>query len=114
MRTKEISNKNMADLLKEISKLMLFRKEETLCQKIQEKGFKGWNDYDIEFLNLLYDLHYHPVLSIGGCDLYPYAQEIQIKKEFEEKRAYAIKKLAEEPFSLWFKDVRNFDRKYEL
>lgn len=113
MKTKEISSKDKADLIKKVSKLMLSKKEEKLLQKIQEKGFKDWNDYDIEFLNLLYDLHYHPVLSIGGMDIYPYDQEIQIKKELEEKRVNAIKGLAEEPFSLWFKDVRNYNKKYD-
>ncbi len=108
MKTKEISSKDKSDLIKKVSKLMLSKKEEKLLQKIQEKGFKDWNDYDIEFLNLLSDLHYHPVLSIGGMDIYPYDQEIQIKKELEEKRVNAINRLAEEPFSLWFRDVRNY------
>ena len=114
MRTKEISNKTTADLLKEVSKLMLSKKEEKLLQKIQEKGFKDWNDYDIEFLNLLYDLHYHPVLGIGGMDIYPFEQTTQMGKEFEEKRAYAIKRLAEEPFELWLKDVSNYDKTIKL
>ena len=108
MNTNKISNKEKVELIKKVSKLMLSKKEEKLLQKIQENGFQDWNDYDIEFLNLLYDLHYHPVLSIGGCDIYPYNQEIQIIKETEEKRTNAIKRLAEEPYSLWFKNLRNY------
>ena len=108
MNTNSISNTEKADLFKKVSKLMLSKKEEKLLQKIQEKGFKDWNDYDIEFLNLMYDLHYHPVLSIGGCDIYPYNQEIQIRKETEEKKAHAIKRLDDEPYSLWFKNIRNY------
>ena len=108
MVTIEISNKEKTDLIKKVTRLCLSKKEERLFQKIQEMGFKDWNDYDIEFLNLLYDLHYHPVLSIGGCDIYPYNQEIQIIKETEEKRTNAIKRLAEEPYSLWFKNLRNY------
>jgi len=110
MNTKEISNKDKADLIKKVIKLMLSKKEEKLLQKIQEKGFKLWNDHDIEFLNLIYDLHYYPILGVFGCSLYSSEQEFQIKKETEEKRENAIKRLAEEPFSLWFKDVRNYKR----
>ncbi len=111
---KKVNNINeKADLIKKVSRLYLSKKEERLFQKIQEKGFKEWNDHDIEFLNSLYDLHYHPVLSIGGMDIYPYEQEIQIKKETDEKRVNANKRLAEEPFSLWFKDVRNYNKKYD-
>lgn len=105
---KKYTTKNKADLIKKVCCLMLSKKEEKLQCKIQEKGFKNWNDCDIEFLNLLYDLHYHTVLSIGGCDIYPYEQEMQIIKETEGKRAFAIKRLEEQPFSLWFKDVRNY------
>jgi len=112
MVTIEISNKEKTDLIKKVTRLCLSKKEERLFQKIQEMGFKDWNDYDIEFLNLLYDLHYHPVLSIGGIDIYPYAQELQIRKETEEKKANAIKRLAEVPYSLWFKDVRNYTKNH--
>lgn len=108
MKTDVISNKEKADLIKKLSRLYLSKKEERLFQKIQEKGFKEWNDYDIEFLRLLYDLHYYPILTVGGCDLYPYEQEIQIKKDMEEKRANVIKRFAEVPYALWFKDVRNY------
>jgi len=112
---KKVNNINeKADLIKKVSRLYLSKKEERLFQKIQEKGFKEWNDHDIEFLNLLYDLHHLPVLSIGGCDLYSYAQEIQIRKESEDKRANAMIRLEQEPYSLWFKDVRNYHKKYEL
>jgi len=113
MSAKEISNKDKADLIKKVIKLMLFKKEVKLLQKIQEKGFKLWNDHDIEFLNLLYDLHYFPVLGVFGCSLYSMEQEFQIKKETAEKKANAINRLAEEPFSLWFKDVRNYNKKYD-
>ena len=108
MNTNKISNKEKVELIKKVCRLMLSKKEENLFQKIQEKGFKDWNDYDIEFLNLLYDLHYHPVLSIGGISIYPYDQEVQIEKELEEKKANAIKRLDEEPYSLWFKNLRNY------
>jgi hypothetical protein len=108
MNTNAISNKEKAELVKKVCRLMLSKKEERLFQKIQEKGFKNWNDDDIEFLNLLNDSHYFPILGFCGCSSYPYEQEIQIKKEFEEKRANATKRLAEKPYSLWFKNARNY------
>lgn len=110
---KIITSKDKADLIKKISRLYLSKKEERLFQKIQERGFKLWNVHDMEFLNLLYDLHYHPILGVFGCSLYSSEQEFQIKKETAEKRAHAIKRLTEEPFSLWFKDVRNYHKKYD-
>ena len=112
MKTFEISNKEKTDLIKKVTRLYLSKKEERLFQKIQEKGFKEWDDYDIEFLFLLYDLHYIPVLGVFGCDLYPYEQANQIRKELDEKRANAIKRFEEEPFSLWFKDVRNYTKSH--
>jgi hypothetical protein len=106
MKTYKSKDKDKTDLIQRVSKLSLSKKEDKLIQKILVKGLKNWNDNDIEFLTLLYDLHYYPILSIGGIDISNRPDEI--RREAEVKRENAIKRLIEEPYSLWFKDVRNY------
>jgi hypothetical protein len=103
-----INPKERTELIKKVSRLTLSAKEYRLFQKVLEKGFKNWNDNDIDLLRLLYDLHYYPTLCAFGVDLYPYEQTEQIRREIEEKRAIASKRLKEEPYSMWFKDARNY------
>lgn len=96
------------DVIKNVSGLSLSKKENNLFQKILEKGLKKWNDNDVEFLTLLYDIHLHPVLHLGGMDIYPHEQEIKIKNENRIRQENAFKRLSEEPYSLWFKNARNY------
>lgn len=102
------NKKDTTDLVKKVSKLCLSKKENSLFQKILEKGYRNWNEYDQEFLSLLYELHHHPVLSIGGIDIYPWEQAENIKREVESKREKAFVRLTEEPFSLWIKNLRYY------
>jgi len=108
MKTSIITTKEKTELIKKVSRLFLSKKENNLFQKILEKGSKNWNDNDIEFLMLLYDEHYYPILSMGGMDIYPWEQTEEIKREADAKRENAFKRLSEEPYSLWFKDVRHY------
>jgi hypothetical protein len=71
-------------------------------------GIKDWNETDIEFLTLLYDLHYYPTLYVGGMDIYPSKQTEDIRRETEAKKEKAIIRLTKEPYSLWFKNSRNY------
>ena len=57
---------------------------------------------------LLYDEHYYPILRAFGCELFPHEQTEQIEREIRAKRENAFKRLTEEPYSLWFKDVRHY------
>jgi hypothetical protein len=108
MKTVELKNKDKQDLIKKVSKLYLSKKENNLFGKILVKGIKDWNDNDIEFLTSLYDLHYYPILSAGGMDIYPWAQTEEIRRETEAKKEKAIIRLTKEPYSLWFKNSRNY------
>jgi hypothetical protein len=99
--------KEKTELIKKVSRLYLTKKEDKLFQKILEKGVKNWNDNDIEFLTLLQNIHYHLPLSIGGLDIYGDRTE-QIKMDEDIKRKIALKRLTEEPFSFWLKDVRHY------
>jgi len=103
-----IITKEKTELIKKVSKLSLSAKENKLFQKILGKGIKKWNNKDVEFLTLLYDMHHYPVLSMGVIDIYPYEQHDQIQREAKAKRENAIKRLTEEPYSLWFKDARHY------
>ena len=109
MKPTEFKKKDKLDLIKRVSDLYLTKKEENLFQKILEKGIKDWNENDIEFLMLLYDLHHIPILSVGGLDIYPYAQTEEISRESDAKREAAKIKLTDEPYSLWFKNARNYN-----
>jgi hypothetical protein len=102
--------KEKTELIKKVSNLdtRLSNKEKKLFQKVLEKGTKNWSDYDIEFLILLYDEHYYPTLCAFGIDIYPYEQHEQIRRETMAKQDNARKRLVEEPFSSWFKDVRHY------
>lgn len=102
------NKKDITDLIRKLSGLCLSKKENNLFQKILEKGSKNWNNNDQEFLMLLYDLHHHPVLSIGGLDIYPWEQTLQIQRETKVKRESASKRLTEEPYALWFKNLRYY------
>lgn len=110
MKTTEFSSKERADLVKKVSNLdfRLSKKEKNLFQKILEKGIKNWSENDIEFLSLLHDLHYSIPLGACGLSIYPYEQELQIEREEKEKKDFAMKRLNEEPYSLWFKNARNY------
>jgi hypothetical protein len=102
------NSKEKTDLIKKVSGLCLSKKENNLFQKILEKGSRNWNENDIEFLTLLYDIHYHPILSLGGMDIYPLEQTVQIKRETKVKREKAAIRLTEEPYALWFKNLRYY------
>ena len=110
MKTTELSKNEKADLVKRVSDLdyWLSKKEKNLFQKILEKGIKNWSENDIEFLSLLYNLYYSIPLEACGLSIYPYEQELQIKREEKEKKEFAMNRLNEEPYSLWFKNVRNY------
>lgn len=103
-----ITNKEKRVLIKKMSGLWLSKKENNLFQKILEKGFGDWNENDVEFLTLLCDIHYNPILSFGGMDIYPWGQTVQIQRETKVKRESASKRLTEEPYALWFKNLRNY------
>jgi hypothetical protein len=103
-----MDSKEKAELIKNVSKLSLSGKENKLFQKVIEKGSKNWNDNDIEFLTFLYDLHYNPILSIGGVDIYPWEQTVQIQRETKARREKAAERLTEEPYALWFKNLRYY------
>jgi hypothetical protein len=102
------NTKEKTDLIKKVSRLCLSKKENILFNKILEKGSRNWNDNDQEFLMLLYDLHNHPILSMCGMDIYPWEQAEQIKKEVDNKREKAAIRLTEEPYALWFKNLRYY------
>lgn len=102
------NSKIKTDLIMKLSKLCLSKKENILFHKIVEKGTKNLNDNDLEFLRLLYDLHYHPVFSAGGMDIYPWEQAELLKKEVDNKREKAAARLKEEPYSLWFKNSKHY------
>jgi hypothetical protein len=104
------SSKEKTDLIKKVSSLdaSLSNKEKNLFQKVLEKGFKNWNDCDIEFLTLLYDLHHYSMLRAFGVEICPHEQTEQIEREEKLNRDNARKRLAEEPYSLWFKDIRHY------
>ncbi len=104
----EMNSKEKTELIKKVSGLSLYSKENKLFQKILEKGMKNWNDNDIEFLRLLYDIHHYPTLSAGGIDIYPWEQTEQIRRETKTRQENALKRLSEEPYSLWLKNLRNF------
>ena len=108
MKTIEFKKKDKLDLIRRVSVMNLTKKENILFQKILEKGINEWNENDIPFLMLLYDLHHIPTLSVGGLDIYPYAQTEEIRRESNAKREIAKIKLTEEPFSLWIKNARNY------
>ncbi|HQF37287.1 MAG TPA: hypothetical protein PLL26_06660 [Candidatus Dojkabacteria bacterium] len=110
MKTIELSNKERADLVKKVSSLdfQLSKKEKNLFQKILEKGIKNWSENDIEFISLLYDLHYSIPLGVCGCSIYPYEQEEQIIREEKAKKEFAVNRLNEEPYSLWFQNIRKY------
>ena len=59
-------------------------------------------------MGLLYDIHFHPILGAFGVEIFPHEQTEQIRREAEAKRAKAVKRLNEEPYSLWFKNVRHY------
>jgi hypothetical protein len=101
--------KEKTELIKKVSRLYLSKKEDKLFQKILEKGVNNWNDNDIEFLTLLQNIHYHLPLSIGGLDIYGDRTE-QIKIAEDIKRKIALHRLAEEPFSLWLKNIKKYDK----
>lgn len=103
-----ISNKIKVDIIQKVSKLCLSAKESKLFSKVLEKGIKNWNDIDIEFLNLLYEKHHFPALTMACLDIYPWEQQESIKRDTLQKRENAVKRLAEEPYSSWFKDVRHY------
>lgn len=86
----------------------LSSKEKRLFQKVLEKGLKNWNDTDIEFLTLLNDLHNYSMLGVFSLGIFPNEQTKQIEREEKLNRENARKRLAEEPFSLWFKDIRHY------
>ena len=102
------TDKEKTDLVKKVSKMCLSRKEQKLFEKVLEKGFKAWNEFDTEFLMLLYDIHYYPCLSAGGIDIIPFNQQDDIKREIEAKKGNALKRLTEDPYALWFKNARNY------
>lgn len=106
-----MSNKERADLIKKVSNLdlRLSKKEKNLFQKILEKGIKNWSESDIKFLSLLYDLHYSIPLGAFGFSIYPYEQEEQIRREEQEKKEFAMKRLNEEPYSSWFQNIRKYN-----
>jgi hypothetical protein len=110
MKPVGINTKEKTELIKKVSNLdtRLSNKEKKLFQKVLEKGTKNWSDYDIEFLMLLYDEHYYPILSAFGARFYDWKQEEEIKRETKAKQDNACQRLAEEPYSLWFKDVRHY------
>ena len=110
MTTRKSSNKERADLIKRVSNLdfRFSKKEKNLFQKVLEKGIENWSENDIEFLSLLYNLYYSIPLEACGLSIYPYEQELQIKREEKEKKEFAMNRLNEEPYSLWFKNVRNY------
>jgi hypothetical protein len=103
-----ITDKEKTDLIKKLSRLCLSKKESNLFQKILEKGQRNWDKNDVEFLTLLYDIHYHPTLSIGGMDIYPWEQTVQIQRETKARREKAAERLTEEPYALWFKNLRYY------
>ena len=105
-----INTKEKTELIKKVSNLdiRLSKKEKKLFQKVLEKGLKNWNDFDVEFLTLLYDLHYYPTLRVFGVEIYPHEQTEQIEREIRAKQENAFKRLTEEPYSLWFKNVRHY------
>lgn len=102
------STKEKSDIIKKVSGLNLSKKEDKLFQKILEKGTKHWSDNDMEFLLILYDIHYFPILNFGGMCIVPWEQKEEIRKETERKQENALKRLADEPYSLWLKNVRNY------
>jgi hypothetical protein len=104
------SSKEKTDLIKKVSRLdtRLSNKEKKLFQKVLEKGLKNWTDSDIEFLTLLYDLHHYSMLHAFGVEIFPHEQTEQIEREEKLNRENARKRLAEEPYSLWFKDIRHY------
>jgi len=102
----EMNTKEKSDLLKKVSGVLLSKKENRLFEKILEKGLKNWSATDVEFLTILYDLHHIPKLSFGGLDISNNAEKI--RKEIEIKRESASNKLMQEPYSMWFKNVRNY------
>ena len=59
MKSVGINTKEKTELIKKVSNLdtRLSNKEKKLFQKVLEKGLKNWNDHDVEFLMLLYDLN---------------------------------------------------------
>lgn len=110
MMKEVITIKEKTELIKKISNLdiRLSKKEKKLFQKVLEKGTKNWSDYDIEFLMLLYDLHHYPIFNVFPTSSDDWKQEPEIKREIREKHETAFKRLTEEPYSLWFKDVRHY------
>ncbi len=84
------------------------RKEKRLYEKIIEKNIENWNENDIEFLNLLYDLHHFTPTAIGGMDIYPADQAREIQMNENQKKMKAQDRIKEEPFSLWFENLRNY------
>jgi hypothetical protein len=100
--------KERTELIKKVTRLQLSTKENKLFQKILEKGFKNWNNSDLEFLTLLYDLHYNPTLYAFGMDIYPHEQTEKIRKETKVKQEYALQRFTEEPYASWFRNVRNY------
>ena len=104
------SSKEKTDLIKKVSRLdtRLSNKEKKLFQKVLEKGLKNWNDNDVEFLTLLYDLHNYSMLGVFSLGFFPNEQTEKIEREEKLNRENARKRLAEEPYSLWFKDIRHY------
>ncbi len=110
IKVTQINTKGKTDLIKKVSKLNLSKKHDKLYQKILEKGLKNWSDDDIEFLRLLVDIHYFPRLNFGGICICPLEQAEEIEREAEIKRENALKRLTDEPYSLWLKNVRNYKK----
>lgn len=103
-----ITNEEKTELIRSVSRLCLSKKENNLFQKILEKGVRNWNDNDVEFLTLLYDLYYYPTLNAFGVEIYPHEQTVQIQRETKAKREKAAERLTEEPYALWFKNLRYY------
>jgi hypothetical protein len=102
------TDKGKMDLIKKLSRMCLSKKENRLLEKILVKGLKNWNEHDVEYLALLYDIHYCPSFSIGGLDIISYSQQDEIGREIKENKENALQRLTEEPYASWFKNARNY------
>jgi hypothetical protein len=103
------TDKEKADLINEVSRLYLPKKENRLFKKIWEKGFKNWNEKDIEFLTLIHIVHQYPYFGkVGGLDILPYWEQDEIEREIKVKKEIALQRLTEEPYASWLKNARNY------
>jgi hypothetical protein len=102
------TDKEKMDLIKKLLRMYLSKKENILFEKNLGKGLKNWNENDVEYLALLYDIHYCPSFSIGGLDIIPYSQQDEIAREIKANKENALQRLTEEPYASWYKNARDY------